>query len=48
MGLPPTKGGRFTWTGRGTLTSFVHECGPSHYIWARKEKRSRVKAFEPA
>ena len=29
--------GRYAWTGRGTLASFVYECGPNHYRWAATE-----------
>jgi hypothetical protein len=28
---------RYPWTGRGTLASFVYECGPNHYRWAARE-----------
>lgn len=30
---------RFAWTGRGTLASFVFECGANHYRWAGREIR---------
>ena len=29
--------GRLAWTGRGTLASFVYECGANHYRWAAQE-----------
>jgi hypothetical protein len=29
--------GRYAWTGRGTLASFVYECGANHYRWATTE-----------
>jgi hypothetical protein len=29
--------GRYSWTGRGTLASFVYECGANHYRWAATE-----------
>ena len=32
--------GRFAWTGRGTLASFIWECGGNHYRWAADELRS--------
>jgi hypothetical protein len=28
---------RYAWTGRGTLASFVYECGANHYRWSRVE-----------
>ncbi len=34
---------RFAWTGRGTLASFVYECGPNHYRWAAREIRRGLK-----
>jgi len=36
--------GRYTWTGRGTLASFVYECGPNHYRWAAVEIKRGLKA----
>jgi hypothetical protein len=38
--------GRFAWTGRGTLASFVNECGPNHYRWAAVEIKRGLK-FRP-
>jgi hypothetical protein len=35
--------GRFTWTGRGTLASFVYECGPNHHRWSAAEIREGLK-----
>jgi hypothetical protein len=35
--------GRFAWTGRGTLASFVYECGPNHYRWAAREIKRGLK-----
>jgi len=35
--------GRFAWTARGTLASFVYECGPNHYRWARVEIKRALK-----
>jgi hypothetical protein len=35
--------GRFAWTGRGTLGSFVYECGANHYRWAGREIRNGFK-----
>jgi hypothetical protein len=35
--------GRFTWTGRGTLASFIYECGPNHYRWAGVEIKRGLK-----
>lgn len=35
--------GRFTWTGRGTLASFVYECGPNHYRWSAAEIKKGLK-----
>jgi hypothetical protein len=34
---------RYAWTGRGTLASFVYECGPNHYRWARNEIKRGIK-----
>jgi hypothetical protein len=28
---------RYPWAGRGTLASYVYECGPNHYRWATRE-----------
>jgi hypothetical protein len=36
--------GRYAWTGRGTLASYVYECGPNHYRWARADIRKALKA----
>jgi hypothetical protein len=36
--------GRFPWTGRGTLASFIYECGPNHYRWAAVEIKRGLKA----
>jgi hypothetical protein len=36
--------GRFPWTGRGTLASFVYECGANHYRWAAVEIKRGLKA----
>jgi hypothetical protein len=36
--------GRFAWTGRGTLASFVYECGPNHYRWSATEIKRGLKA----
>jgi len=38
--------GRYAWTGRGTLASFVYECGPNHYRWAAVEIKRGLK-FRP-
>jgi hypothetical protein len=35
--------GRYAWTGRGTLASFVYECGPNHYRWAATEIKRALK-----
>jgi hypothetical protein len=35
--------GRYAWTGRGTLASFVYECGPNHYRWAGVEIRRGLR-----
>jgi hypothetical protein len=35
--------GRFAWTGRGTLASFIYECGPNHYRWAEVEIKRGLK-----
>jgi hypothetical protein len=35
--------GRYPWTGRGTLASFVYECGPNHYRWAAREIKRGLK-----
>lgn len=35
--------GRYAWTGRGTLGSFLYECGPNHYRWARANIRKALK-----
>jgi hypothetical protein len=35
--------GIFAWTGRGTLASFVYECGPNHYRWAAVEIKRGLK-----
>ena len=35
--------GRYAWTGRGTLASFVYECGPNHYRWATTEIKRGLK-----
>jgi hypothetical protein len=35
--------GIFAWTGRGTLASFVYECGPNHYRWATVEIKRGLK-----
>ena len=35
--------GRYSWTGRGTLASFVYECGPNHYRWAATEIKRGLK-----
>ncbi len=35
---------RYAWTGRGTLASFVYECGPNHYRWAAVEIKRGLKA----
>ena len=35
--------GRFEWTGRGTLASFIYECGPNHYRWAAVEIKRAIK-----
>jgi hypothetical protein len=35
--------GRYPWTGRGTVASFVYECGPNHYRWATTEIKRGLK-----
>ena len=35
--------GRFAWTARGTLASFVYECGANHYRWAAVEMKRGLK-----
>ena len=35
--------GRYPWTGRGTLASFVYECGPNHYRWSMVEIKRGLK-----
>jgi hypothetical protein len=35
--------GRYAWTGRRTLASFVYECGPNHYRWATTEIKRGLK-----
>jgi hypothetical protein len=35
--------GRYTWTGRGNLASFVYECGPNHYRWSAVEIKRGLK-----
>ena len=35
--------GRYSWTGRGTLASFVFECGSNHYRWSGAEIRRGLK-----
>jgi hypothetical protein len=35
--------GRYAWTGRGTLASFVYECGPNHYRWSMVEIKRGLK-----
>ena len=35
--------GRYAWTGRGTLASFVYECGPNHYRWSMVEMKRGLK-----
>jgi hypothetical protein len=35
--------GRFEWTGRGTLASFIYECGPNHYRWAAVEIKRAIR-----
>jgi hypothetical protein len=35
--------GRYAWTGRGTLASFVYECGPNHYRWSAVEIKRGLK-----
>lgn len=34
---------RFAWTGRGTLASFVYECGANHYRWTAVEMKRGLK-----
>ena len=34
---------RYPWTGRGTLASFVYECGPNHYRWSMVEIKRGLK-----
>ena len=36
--------GRFSWTGRGTLASFVYECGANHYRWAAREIKRGLRS----
>jgi hypothetical protein len=36
--------GRFPWTGRGTLASFVFECGANHYRWSAAEIKRGLKS----
>ena len=35
--------GRFAWTGRGTIASFVYECGANHYRWSATEIKRGLK-----
>lgn len=35
--------GRYPWTGRGTLASFVYECGANHYRWSAAEIKRGLK-----
>jgi hypothetical protein len=35
--------GRYPWTGRGTLASFVYECGANHYRWSAVEIKRGLK-----
>jgi hypothetical protein len=35
--------GRYSWTGRGNLASFVYECGPNHYRWSAAEIKRGLK-----
>ena len=35
--------GRYAGTGRGTLASFVYECGPNHYRWSMVEMKRGLK-----
>ena len=35
--------GRYPWTGRGNLASFVYECGPNHYRWSMVEIKRGLK-----
>jgi hypothetical protein len=35
--------GRYAWTGRGTLASFVYECGGNHYRWSAVEIKRGLK-----
>jgi hypothetical protein len=35
--------GRYPWTGRGTLASFVYECGANHYRWSMVEIKRGLK-----
>ena len=35
--------GRYAWTGRGTLASFVYECGANHYRWSMVEIKRGLK-----
>jgi hypothetical protein len=35
--------GRYPWTGRGSLASFVYECGPNHYRWSIVEIKRGLK-----
>ena len=35
--------GRYAWTGRGTMASFVYECGGNHYRWAATEIKRGLK-----
>ena len=34
--------GRYSWTGSNALASYLVSCGPSHYLWARKEIRKTL------
>jgi len=35
--------GRYAWTGRGILASFVFECGANHYRWSATEIKRGLK-----
>ena len=35
--------GRYGWTGRGTLASYVYECGANHYRWSGVEIKRGLK-----
>lgn len=35
--------GRYAWTGRGTVASFVYECGANHYRWSATEIKRGLK-----